>query len=352
MANLWNSTEEREAINYLRDRVIGENTGKWEDDPSSYLNTRGAYLAAGVNEPTPVAVRKPKEESSFWGDIVNYIHGVTGDEAKEQQENFAEYNKSKQQELSNPSAPGTYSFGYNNGADYNVSKVAKAIANGDLKESNQQLYRRYYDSKSNKMLYETVPIASIDKYGAVKPYEYKPSLLEKAWNVATSLSPGDPNINVDISNMDAEQFKAKARAKIDTNNLGHAAYEGLNTLVDAFDPTEFANSVINHDRKTRSNIEELRDDGGKTSATSIAQKVGKIGGAGLKMYAGGALGGALGSLANLGTKGTQAASLLTAGMLPEIGEHSRAAIEDGDYLNQGVRLGLDNGLNALGMKIG
>ena len=149
----------RNALNYLYAKTNATVNNTLDDlDPSLYLNNEEAYRQAGeYYEPERPKQTKSKEETGFW----DWLIGQSGEEVKEQKQNFTAYNEAKNEELANPSAPGTYSFGYNNAADYTPDKVGKAIANGDLKEKNQQLHRRYYDPQKNAMLYETIPVAEI-----------------------------------------------------------------------------------------------------------------------------------------------------------------------------------------------
>lgn len=45
------------------------------------------------------------------------------------------------------------------------------------------------------------------------------------------------------------------------------------------------------------------------------------------------------------------AGMALGGFLPEVGEHTRKAFEDEEYLTEGLRLGTDAAMNAFGMKI-
>ena len=324
-------------IDYASDYIRWQNT-KRDKDPDGELKPNIDFYF-GSDSDVPVTPKAKEDEGGFW----DWLIGQSGEEVKEQKQNFSAYNKAKNEELANPSAPGTYSFGYNNAADYTPDKVGKAIANGDLKEKNQQLYRRYYDPQKNAMLYETIPVAEIGKKGEIKPYKYEPTVLENLSNIASNISQGNFGvISPTAGRMQFNQndFAKKARETID-DNIGRGLVEGSNTFLDSFNPVEVFNSILDDKSKTRSNIQKYNEANGWE--TKGGQFLGEVGGSVAKMLMGNAVGGAM-----VGAK----TGLALGGLLPEVGEHTRKAFEDDEYLTEALRLGVDTGLNAAGMKIG
>ena len=333
-------------MSFADDMIRWQNTKRDKDVDQQYRPDSTNYFG---EEEVYTASEPKQEEAGFW----DWLIGQSGEEVKEQQQNFSAYNKAKNEELANPSAPGTYSFGYNNAADYTPDKVGKAIANGDLKEKNQQLYRRYYDPQKNAMLYETIPVAEIGKKGEIKPYKYKADLgtmsgIEQNSGNNFGFTGGmlpalaKTVFKSDYGTYNDKDFQKQARSTTDRDSF-NAGFQALNqSFADSFNPVEVINSIFDDRAKTRSNIEKYRDVK-DIDATSIGQFGGEIAGSVAKMLMGNAAGGAM-----VGAK----TGLALGGLLPEVGEHTRKAFEDDEYLTEALRLGVDTGLNAAGMKIG
>lgn len=256
--------QEQEAGDYLQKKWLKERGyAKYDLESEEPSSPEGRELAGlgGGHKPKP----KQQQEPSFFDKAWNAVFGDSEEDVKAREFNNRIYQQSFNQERANPSAPGTYWFNYNNPADYNTDKVAKAIANGDLKETNKQLYRRYYDTNSRQMKYETLPVAEFNDNGSVKPIDYRAGAIESSRKLTSPAGLPFAQVSSFIYNKitgndkyTEKDFQYLARNAPDRNSIETAGSSFIDSFVDKWDPTDIANNLLDKNRKHHTSPELYR----------------------------------------------------------------------------------------------
>lgn len=271
-----------ESYNYKQQKYL-ENIGRRDASPDTFEpeSDEGRELAGlgARRKQSP----KQQQEPGLFDKAWHAIFGDSAEDIKARDYNNRTYQQSLNQERANPSAPGTYWFNYNNPADYSTDKVARAIANGDLKETNKQLYRRYYDPKTNQMKYETLPVAEFDSNGSAKAIDYRAGAVESrnrmtapAWSPLGPIGDYAYNKLTGQDKYTERDFQALARNAPDRNSFDTAATSFIDSAIDKWNPVDIANNLLDSNRKHRSAPEQYRLGDGRIDASDASEILGGL----------------------------------------------------------------------------